>query len=49
MAASAGALAANLAFCPNEVARLDPEFQDAVKTNDVAALNGLLSDDYVLV
>jgi len=37
------------AGCRNDVAALDTEFQAAVKRNDVAAVDRLLPDDYILV
>ena len=35
--------------CPNNVADLDTTFQAAVKTNDVATIDRLLPDSYILV
>ena len=35
--------------CPNNVAELDTAFQAAVKTNDVATIDRLLPDSYILV
>jgi ketosteroid isomerase-like protein len=42
-------LAAGAEVCQNNIAALDREFQAAVKTNDTAAIDRLLSENFVLV
>lgn len=47
--ASCTALAAGAPTCRNNVAKLDTEFQAAVKRNDSATVDRLLPNDYILI
>lgn len=47
--ASCAALAAGAPTCRNNVAKLDTEFQAAVKRNDAATVDRLLPNDYILI
>ncbi|MGB6488684.1 MAG: nuclear transport factor 2 family protein [Steroidobacteraceae bacterium] len=47
--ASCAALGAGTPTCRNNVAKLDTEFQAAVKRNDFATVARLLPNDYILI